>query len=804
MVRGVVAGALAAALLHPGSGAAQAIVGTVTEGGSDRPVTGAMVRLFTGDGPAGPRFLTADDGRYRIRVARPGTYWLQVERIGFAETRRGPVEVPEDGTVTVDVVAVPSPVRLEALDVETLPRSCALEGEAGDRTQLVWDEARKALAAATWTEREEGLRFTLEQRVRRLDPTGGTVADEERHEIRVVGGNSVRSLPPEDLASGGYVREVDGLVYYYGPDAEALLSDAFLRTHCFQVVPGPHGEPDLLGLSFEPVPERDTTDIAGLLLLDRATARLDRVEFRYTGLHAEPGRDQARGMVRFLELGDGRWVVREWFIRAPVLTLEPTVGAGGRLVDEVVVGSVQEFGSRVSSVEGRAGVSWRPDRPLGGVRGVVHDSIRGEALAEAEVRLAGRGWLTRADASGRWSLEEIPPGRYRVTFSHPRLDSLGVEPGWTEVAVEPGSVTEVPLAVPPLGRLLARACPDPSAGVVVGLVRDAAGRALPGVQVVVAAGIEEGEELPGAVTDGDGSFHLCGLPAGREVGLEAVLGPVRSGRGVVRTVAGSAVRVDLDLTATAEIRTRVEPGAGRATLEGVVVEVGSGEPVEGVVVELSDPEGGRVGRGVTGPEGGFRIRPGRPGAYLLATRHLAYGPVEGREVEVGEGIRRVEIRLAPRALETEGVVVEVAPRSRQLELAGFYERRAQGMGLLLDREALDRMNLTETGDIVHRVAGLATVPQTTRGSMDSGRRFLMFRRAARASGCMPAIFVDGNQIRQGGRWHQGLPSLDEIIPADEVQALELYDGPASLPPRFSSMGAACGAIVIWSRSPEPG
>lgn len=800
MVRSAVACLLLAGLGWPGQGAAQSIVGTVTEGDTGRPVTGAMVRLLAGAGPTGVRFLTAADGSYRLSVPAAGTYWLRVERIGFSGSRLGPVQVGAGETVRRDLRVATAPVRLQGLDVSAARRRCSLGDGEGDETQVVWDEARKALAAATWTEREVGLRFHLDRTVRRLDPRGRTVTDETRQEMRVVGGNSVRSLPPGDLVDGGYVREDGGFVYYYGPDAEVLLSDPFLDTHCFRLVDGPEDEPHLLGLAFEPVPDRDTTDIEGVLLLDRATARLERVEFRYTGLGSALGRDQARGFVRFLELADGRWVVREWAIRAPILVLERSVGAGGRLVERPGVGAVQEFGASIRTVDGPDGVSWSADRPLGGLRGTVWDSIRGGPLPGAEVRLAGGGWRTTTGARGTWTLERVPPGTYRVTFGHPALDSLGIEAGFTDAVVEGDGVTRVELAVPPLDRILARQCPDPLAGSVVGFVLDPLGRPVPSVEVTSS---QDGADGPRTVTDESGGFLLCGLRPDGEVTVSAVVGPIASEPRTVRPVSELAVRADLRVDVPTAVRDAPRaPARIPPRLSGTVVDLSNDRPVQGAMVEVLDADGELVIGRLTDAEGAFRVLPGPSGDYGLRVERLGYAPVEGARISVGEEGTAVEIRMAPEALAVEGVVVEVPGRVRRLELAGFYDRQAQGSGLLLDRRALDGMNLRETGDIVHRVPGLATLPQQTRGSMESTRRFLMFRRAARgSSACMPAIFMDGSRIREGGDWKQAMPSLDEIIPADEVEALELYEGPASTPARFSSMGGACGVIVIWSRSP---
>ena len=38
------------------------------------------------------------------------------------------------------------------------------------------------------------------------------------------------------------------------------------------------------------------------------------------------------------------------------------------------------------------------------------------------------------------------------------------------------------------------------------------------------------------------------------------------------------------------------------------------------------------------------------------------------------------------------------------------------------------------------------------------------------------------------------------IPAWQVEAIETYDSPATIPPRFRTPNSACGVVVIWTRS----
>ncbi|MEQ9400715.1 MAG: carboxypeptidase regulatory-like domain-containing protein [Longimicrobiales bacterium] len=773
--------------------AAQAVVGTVTEAGSGRPLVGAMVRTVVDGTPTGHQFLTAEDGRYRILLPSAGTYWLDVERIGFAEVRAGPVVVAGSGAATFDVEVASVPVRLEGLAVEAGRRRCSFTDDPGGRTQAVWDQARKALAAASWTERQAGLTFEIERRVRHLDMDGVAVVDESRQVARGRGGNSVRTLSPEDLAEGGYVRDQDGYLFYYGPDAGVLLSETFLRTHCFRLREDVDGREELIGLAFEPVPDRDTTDIEGTVWLDETSLRLDRVEFSYTGLPRAPGNDRARGEVGFLELADGRWIVRDWFIQAPLLTLRRAMGAAARMEDRLMVTGVQEFGSAVVRAESESELIWSADQPRGSVRGTVWDSVGGRPLGGAEVRLAGRTWRTLADEAGRWTIREVPPGVYRIGFSHAALDSLGLDPGWREVGVRADSVVDVALAIPPLSRLLAFGCTDPTGSLVVGFVRDGAGTPVPGMEVRVVDGWPPGRPVPRDTTDVEGAYRLCDLPPGLDVRVEARAGPVRSAPGDARTRADEPVRVDLRLEDSTMQQEGAE-GTAVPTLQGVAVS-SDGQPVEGVQVELLEATGAVVAGMLTDRLGRFVLVPADgEGPYRVRTRHIAYATAESAPLALGSGTTRVEVRLGEQAIPLDEMVVEVERSVPHLERNGFYQRESSGLGRFLDREAIEAMTPTRPTDILGRLPMMTLM--ATSGAVAGQRPVYLFRRASLLWGnCPPIIYVDGAPLRRGG----GDGSLDDFVSVEALEALEFYPSAASVPSQFSGPGANCGAIVAWTQ-----
>ena len=115
-----------------------------------------------------------------------------------------------------------------------------------------------------------------------------------------------------DLGARGFVEPAmsaagtDSLVYY-APDAEVLLSDAFLETHCLRAVAPPTGRAGQLGLAVEPVPRRGAkrADVRGTLWIDTASFELRDFEFEYTDLPPTVPEGRAGGRVGFGRLADG-------------------------------------------------------------------------------------------------------------------------------------------------------------------------------------------------------------------------------------------------------------------------------------------------------------------------------------------------------------------------------------------------------------------------------------------------------------------------------------------------------------------
>lgn len=117
------------AFLIPGaasSGTAQSVRGRVLEAETDRPVSEAQVTLMTPGGLAAGVAFTAQDGRFLIKVQRPGRYILQTRRLGY-QVRADAVDLGEaelvleyrlaSVPVTLDPVTIEAEVNARYLDL---------------------------------------------------------------------------------------------------------------------------------------------------------------------------------------------------------------------------------------------------------------------------------------------------------------------------------------------------------------------------------------------------------------------------------------------------------------------------------------------------------------------------------------------------------------------------------------------------------------------------------------------------------------------------------------------------------------
>jgi hypothetical protein len=190
----------------------------------------------------------------------------------------------------------------------------------------------------------------------------------------------------------------------------------------------------------------------------------------------------------------------------------------------------------------------------------------------------------------------------------------------------------------------------------------------------------------------------------------------------------------------------------------------------------------------TDGQGEFLISRVQPGTYEVVFNHLAYG-THNDTIRVGRGeLVKYEARLAMRPIELEPLTVSIARRSVPPTLLGFYERMEMGRGRFITREDIDNR---QPGRVTQIIGEVPTIRVRMEGA--SSRFYVEF---TRHRGCPPAVYLDRSLLNPA-RGERAV--IDDYVMPGEVEAVEAYDSPASLPAEFGGSRAGCGVIVIWTR-----
>jgi hypothetical protein len=522
-----------ALLFLPGRAVAQTVLLNVVNAETAAPVFGAIAHLVGDGGAIVSSVLTDERGRALFVSVPAARYRARVEMIGMATLETDPFDVTRAASQPREVRLVPRAIDLDAIDVRAERRRCtARPSDEGLAVALLWEEARKALSAAALTELRGLYRYETMTYERDVEPRSGMVIREEESRREGYMRTPFESRPPEELARDGFVRRDGREILYYAPDAEVLLSDAFLDTHCFRLAET-SDDADVIGLSFEPLERRGAvTDVGGTMWLDRETAELRRLEYVYYNLNLPVRSAGASGMVEFQRLPAGTWIVPAWWIEMPIIDTRMQIGGS-----TPVLTRMRRAGGRVLQIHEAGGRSLGGRNPTGGVEGVVVDSVGAPIQG---VRVGAVGWNQEAftDAQGAFGLLGLREGTYELRFIDDRFAPLGLVPPLLTREVIPGEASYLEFHMPSVGDLLREACREstngPEGAVLRGRVVDAAGQPVAGAAVRVTwpealqsvgptdprylllqnrSGLEVG-------TAENGTYTLCGVP--REIALEIV------------------------------------------------------------------------------------------------------------------------------------------------------------------------------------------------------------------------------------------------------------------------------------------
>jgi hypothetical protein len=297
---------------------AQELRGTVQLGEPAAGVPGVIVEALdpiTGESLV--RTLTDARGYFILRLPAPGTVSVRGLRIGQRPTEFGTFALAAGEIRTEQFALTGAAIVLDRVSI--VGRSvCGRSRDPELVVATLLDEARKALRSTqlTTTAGRLNAEWALTSQITTL--RGDPITAMAGTTFRASTDQPFVSLPPDLLATVGYLRIVDNEYTYYAPDAEVLLSERFVDEHCFQPEPWRRDDRDWVGMGFRPAQNtRGIVGIQGTLWFDRRSAELRLLEYRYVNLPRDVSGTPAGGEVEFLRLPAGPWLVHRWRIRMP-------------------------------------------------------------------------------------------------------------------------------------------------------------------------------------------------------------------------------------------------------------------------------------------------------------------------------------------------------------------------------------------------------------------------------------------------------------------------------------------------------
>lgn len=544
-----------AALLAIGVRAgAQEVRVEVVEAATGRPIVGANVALFDSSGviPLGGGF-SDQNGRTDLRAPVRGPYRVRAEKIGFDSWTSVQLHL---GDRPVIVRAGMAPTRAPAPVVMRSEMACQQLTGPGTPAGDIWAELKKALTASAMTEAQGLVPLDVDLYERVLDRDLGIVSERTEQRNRI-SRRPLTGIAWDQLDSTRRGENSTGEVYR-APDAATIVSDQFVKSHCYTAIRGYGQEAGLTGLEFRPARLTGQADLTGVLWLDPKSNSLRALNFDYVNLPIPLRVARTTGRLEFEQLPGGHWIVPRWYIRMPRVARVTTANIGTPAVAHDSLIGFQEVGGAArpagsarppgapasgapaSANAGASGAaaSQNPASPAPAanqsvISGVVFDSSSGRPLAGVQVSTGGGRFRTTTSGGGRYELAVDAPLNDTIVFEHPRLRLLHVSDRVQTISLPAGGRGQASVIVPSYASLRRQLCGrnetgTEAEGFIAGYVRDAAGRAISRAHVWATwqiLWIEQNGRLVStnqqrtveADTNSDGSYLMCGLTRGAQV-----------------------------------------------------------------------------------------------------------------------------------------------------------------------------------------------------------------------------------------------------------------------------------------------
>jgi len=423
------------------------------------------------------------------------------------------------------------------------------------------------------------------------------------------------------------------------------------------------------------------------------------------------------------------------------------------------------------------------------LEGLAIDSLHMTPLAGATILVDGTTLSATTDKEGKFRIDSIPPGDYRLAMFHPLLDTLGFSIGTPPLRMGPDSLRQVIIATPSAQSVVKSACKPlqlklgPLA--IMGRITNAdTQEPLDSVRVsMVWSEIEAGagigvRRIPRvreAKTDASGAFIICGIPLGTSGTLQAERGDAQTAEVPVQVdsapLSMQSMMLSLQVADSGGLLGESEV-SGRVVTEGSI-------PVPNATVTV---QGAKM-NAKTATDGTFRIGQLPAGTRTLFVRAVGFVPTELAIDLTPKQPAVISVRLSKAVNNIEGVVTE-GTFGAALKKNGFADRKRMGLGRFLGPDDIARRQPQYFTSLFQTIPGFRVENTATGTTIKSTRD---------AQGGCVTYWVDGVQFRenQGGE-------LDNYLRPEQLMAIETYSS-STAPAEFQSVGqTSCAVVVVWT------
>ncbi|MEO8908902.1 MAG: carboxypeptidase regulatory-like domain-containing protein [Gemmatimonadaceae bacterium] len=542
---------VAAAFVAGARLAAQEVLIEVVELSNGKPIVGANVSLVDDHGMGLAGNFSDQGGHTVLRAPAPGLYSVRADKIGYESWSSVQLHVlPTQIHVLVGMAVTRNP----QLVIPRTEAACQSLSTVGTPAGDLWVEIRKALTASALTEAQGLVPLDVDLYERSLDRNLDVVGQRTEQRSRIARRPAV-GISWDQVDSTRRAAVTGGDVYR-APDAATLVSDDFVKSHCYAAIRGYGPEAGLSGLEFKPAKIGSLPELTGVLWMDPKGNMLRSLNFDYVNLPVPLRVARTSGRLEFQQLPGGQWIVPRWYIRLPRVSQVRSTEVGSPVVLRDTLVGFQEAGgtSRPAGTKASSSVaavvppvsadSVSPNEnvadsaaaapvPRSLITGIVYDSTTGRGLKDVQVSTGGGKFRTTTNAAGRYALATDVSLTDTLVFEHPRLRLFRISEQMRPVSLPSGAQGEVNLVMPSYKTLRARFCGQnetgtETQGLAAGFVRDAAGNPVANAHVwatwqvlwvqqngrLVSTNQQRTVETD---TGSDGSYLMCGFSRGTKI-----------------------------------------------------------------------------------------------------------------------------------------------------------------------------------------------------------------------------------------------------------------------------------------------